>query len=711
MQKQLLFPANLSNSLLAELLDHLLNPIANRVWLQKIVNLMKQILYAKDITLITYIDNFFVTTRANITFPDIDVFTSFNNSFSNGKPYWCEQVYVVPVSIEGKLLISWEKVPEKSELQNYDVFFSMLSSSLKNRAELIYRENNILQEQSFLEIQNMLALIPNLKSQVAFIAKEIATCLNVSRCQIKFFDQSIKPFFEVNKINDINAEFAKTPYIEAIAVISSIEKKWLHKIQLDEVVELDQQQDKFFQDIESLLSIQSIFGYPLVYKKDVIGALILHQCDYQRSWKTQEKAYLKRLALLISILVGKELEASKKYYLENFDLTTGLINSDQFLREINRVQIKSKVKNIPFSLLMVDIEKLKDINLNLGFVAGNLVLSHTARVIKRLFADTYKIARYGNDEFVIIMNGVDHNEARIASEKLKEHLSNISVLGIGTIEYNFSFITYPIHSNSISEMLTLLEQSMLLSKSRGKFQISSFDEIKGLPSNNWQQLLVAAIPEIIVKKASLKTGPEIMETINKQITELEHKMTYNADILDSIQSLALALDAKDSYTEGHSRRVSEYAYLLAKELELDLQEVEWIRLAANMHDIGKIGIPESILCKAGKLTKEEYDVMKKHPLIGAKILKPIKPLEKVAALVLYHHEYWDGTGYPNGLSKYDIPIGARIVSIVDAYQAMTSNRPYRASLHFEEAVKRLKDGREKQWDPELIDLFIKIVSS
>ena len=129
-----------------------------------------------------------------------------------------------------------------------------------------------------------------------------------------------------------------------------------------------------------------------------------------------------------------------------------------------------------------------------------------------------------------------------------------------------------------------------------------------------------------------------------------------------------------------------------------------------MHDIGKIGIPENILCKPAKLTKEEYEIMKKHPVIGARILKPIKPLEKVANLVLYHHEYWDGSGYPNGIKKNEIPIGARIVSIVDAFQAMTSNRPYRATLPFREAVKRLRDGKEKQWEPDLVELFIKIVS-
>jgi putative nucleotidyltransferase with HDIG domain len=221
-------------------------------------------------------------------------------------------------------------------------------------------------------------------------------------------------------------------------------------------------------------------------------------------------------------------------------------------------------------------------------------------------------------------------------------------------------------------------------------------------------MLVNELPEIVFKKTSFKTGPDVIDTINKQLSV--DKTSYHADILDSVQSLALALDAKDSYTEGHSQRVSEYAYLLAKEVGLDIQEQEWVRLAAFMHDIGKIGIPENILCKSGKLTVEEYEVMKKHPIIGARILKPIKPLEKVAHIVLHHHEHWDGSGYPQGYAKDEIPIGSRIVSITDAYQAMTSDRPYRDALPKEEAIKRLRMGKESQWDPDLIEKFITLIS-
>ena len=716
-QSQLVPSLNFSNSLLVELLENLVGIDSTKVWLQKVVNLLKQIIRAKHIFLHTYIDNLFVYATDDLAFRKEQIFDKLStldkvsisrNGDSNGKPYWIDSAYIFPLSIEGTLKVVWDKIPSENELKIYNNVFLLLDNSLKNRSDLISQEQNIFRQTSLLKFEKILNNESDLKNQLSLLVKEISETLNISRCQIKIFSQTENVLFD----SLISSEFVRDGFLESISVIPSNEQNWIKQLQNGELIVLDQRQnileDNIAKDIDSLLSVQSVLGYPLLYKGKAIGVLVLHQCDYRRDWKNDEVLYLREVSLLLSLIIGKELEVNKKYYTDPTILNPKIISADEFLRELGHVQVEAQLTNSFFSLVMLDIERLNDINLKMGFIAGNLVLSQTARYLSRLFGDVYKIARYNNDEFVVIMKSVDQNKAKLETENLKEQLSNISVLGIGPVDYNFSFVTYPTHSSSIAELLTLLEQAMLLSKSRGKSQISSFDEVQGEGGDRWQELLKNAVPEIIIKKSSLKTGPEVFKNIEQQWNK--QKNIYSADILDSVQSLAIALDAKDSYTEGHSQRVAEYACMLAKQLSLDLQEIEWIRLAASMHDIGKIGIPESILCKPDKLTKEEYEVMKKHPLIGARILKPIKPLEKVANLVLYHHEYWDGSGYPNGLSKTDIPIGSRIVSIVDAYQAMTSHRPYRFSLPFEEAIKRLQSGKEKQWDPELVNMFIKIVS-
>ena len=700
---------NPANSLFVELLENLLEIDSGRIWLQKVVNLLKQYVHAKHVILQTYVDNLVVCGADDLSnVKTSPVQQQENNQNIRFKPYWLEEKYIVPLSLEGRLEINWDKRPKDDEIEIYNNIFLLLATSLKNRANYIYQEQNLSYREGVFRLEKILNKESNLKDKLALVAREISVTLSASRCQIKVFSQSSDLTFD----NNISSEFVQEGFVEAINVIPTIEKHWLERIYEGDVLVLDQRHDIFpnsiSKDVGSLLSIRSMFGYPLLYKGKAIGVLILHECDYERIWKNEEILYLREISLLLSIFLGKDKEINENKSETSVDLHKNIIGADEFLRELGHAQIKAQISKSTFSLIMLDIERLNDINLKMGFVAGNLVLSQTARYLNRLYGSAHKIARYNNDEFVVIMEDVDQSKARIEAERLKEQLSNIFVLGIGPVDYNFSFVTFPMHASSIEELLTLLEQAMILSKSRGKSQISSFDEVKGEPKQRWHQLLSNAIPEIIIKKSSLKTGPEVLENI-KQHWEKQN-IAYGADILDSVQSLALALDAKDSYTEGHSKRVSEYAYLLAKQLSLDLQEIEWIRLAASMHDIGKIGIPESILCKPGKLTKEEYDVMKKHPVIGARILNPIKPLDKVANLVLHHHEYWNGSGYPKGLSKNEIPIGARIVSITDAYQAMTSNRPYRSTLPFEEAIKRLKDGKEKQWDPDLVDLFIKIVS-
>jgi putative two-component system response regulator len=173
--------------------------------------------------------------------------------------------------------------------------------------------------------------------------------------------------------------------------------------------------------------------------------------------------------------------------------------------------------------------------------------------------------------------------------------------------------------------------------------------------------------------------------------------------------LALAVEARDTYTEGHLRRLSSYSEQLAIAAGLAPEAVKAIRFGGLLHDIGKIAIDDAILRKPGKLTVEEYAQIKQHPEYGARIIAPMRFAADVGPIILHHHERWDGSGYPHGLCGHAIPIGARIVAIVDAYDAMITDRPYRRSLGREEAVRRLREGRSREWDPDLLDLFVDLV--
>lgn len=176
-----------------------------------------------------------------------------------------------------------------------------------------------------------------------------------------------------------------------------------------------------------------------------------------------------------------------------------------------------------------------------------------------------------------------------------------------------------------------------------------------------------------------------------------------------IQTLARVIDAKDSYTYDHADRARHYAKLIAEKMHLPQAIVRHVEYAALMHDIGKIGIEEHILRKPGKLTSEEVEIIKKHPTIGNRIISPVTFLAPVAPMVLYHQEWYDGNGYPEGLAGEEIPLGSRIVAVIDAYDAMTSDRPYRKALPREYAISELKKGAGSQFDPNVVDVFVNIL--
>jgi len=179
--------------------------------------------------------------------------------------------------------------------------------------------------------------------------------------------------------------------------------------------------------------------------------------------------------------------------------------------------------------------------------------------------------------------------------------------------------------------------------------------------------------------------------------------------LDTIRALAAAIDAKDPYTKGHSERVAEMSVALAQELNLSGRDIENIEYAALLHDIGKIGIADNILGKNSSLTDEEFDKIKEHTIMGAKIIEPVDFLKNSYKAIYHHHEKYDGKGYPEGLKSEDIPILARIIAAADAYDAMCSDRPYRKKLNKDKILKELKDQSGKQFDPEVVKALFSIL--
>ncbi len=223
------------------------------------------------------------------------------------------------------------------------------------------------------------------------------------------------------------------------------------------------------------------------------------------------------------------------------------------------------------------------------------------------------------------------------------------------------------------------------------------------PTSAYMYVIGVILPVLLISYLTFKTALGRIDDANKHLTEL------NTLYLSTIETLAMAIDAKDQITHGHIRRVQQYAVKLARHLGItDTAQISAIEAASLLHDMGKLAVPEYILNKPGKLTPAEFDRMKLHASIGADILSAIEFPYPVVPIVRHHHENWDGNGYPDGLQGTDIPIGARILSVVDCFDALTSDRPYRPRMSDAEAVRILQARRGTMYDPAIVDAFIAI---
>lgn len=205
---------------------------------------------------------------------------------------------------------------------------------------------------------------------------------------------------------------------------------------------------------------------------------------------------------------------------------------------------------------------------------------------------------------------------------------------------------------------------------------------------------------------------DLIQGFNLMLSGLAQRDALNRQLIESyFATLAAALDARDPYTAGHSQRVARYAEAIGRKVNLSPQTVRELRQSALLHDIGKIGIRDEILLKEGKLTDEEFAIIKQHPVIGENIIRQIQPDDAMKPLlpgIRSHHERYDGKGYPDGLAGEEIPLFGRILAVADAFDAMTSDRPYRSGMPAEKAIQVLREGRGTQWDPHFVDAFIEV---
>ncbi len=352
-----------------------------------------------------------------------------------------------------------------------------------------------------------------------------------------------------------------------------------------------------------------------------------------------------KVIVLRDITIRKNNEDRIKY-LSFHDYLTNLYNRAFFDEELRRLDVK---RRLPMSVVLVDIDGLRIINDSFGKEFGDKVLINLAKILKESFRSEDIIARLGGDTFGAIL----------PSTSMKATL----------------------------KIVKRIKEACKKSRSKINFTISMGFSTKKNESQNINEIL-----------------KEADSNMNKH--KLLERKSFHGSIVSSLER---ALLERDYETEEHVTRMKTYSLKLGKELKLSEHQLDELRLLATLHDIGKISIPDNIIFKPGKLNDMEWKIVKKHPEIGHRIAKTTPELSTIADGILTHHEWWDGNGYPKGLKNVDISIISRIISIVDAYDAMTSDRPYRKALSKETAIKELTKCSGTQFDPSLVDTFVNLL--
>jgi len=349
------------------------------------------------------------------------------------------------------------------------------------------------------------------------------------------------------------------------------------------------------------------------------------------------------IAAGLDITEARELE-KKLRYLSFHDQLTGLYNRAFLEEEIRRLDV---ARQLPLSVVMVDVNGLKLVNDTYGHEFGDLLLKSAARILQIAVRKEDIIARYGGDEFVILLPQTTYEVAQEIALRIRKTLERARVRDV-PLSLALGVATKTRKNESVAEVLRRAEDEM------------------------YRQ-----------KLAETKSARSAI-----------------------INALLKTLEAKSQETEQHVLRMQEPGTALAKALGLPHSEVNRLKLAILLHDIGKITIPEEILRKPGPLTPSEWEVIKKHPEAGYRILRATPEFAQVAEEVYSHHERFDGTGYPRGLRGEEIPILARIIAVVDAYDAMRYGRSYKKPLEREEIVAEFRRNAGKQFDPRLVEIFL-----
>ncbi|MFZ5988677.1 MAG: bifunctional diguanylate cyclase/phosphohydrolase [Bacillota bacterium] len=386
-----------------------------------------------------------------------------------------------------------------------------------------------------------------------------------------------------------------------------------------------------------------------------------------------------RVAVIVaSIMVAYTSEQERKHikrleWLASIDGVTGVYNHRYFQTRLEEEIVRANDRNSSLGMMMIDVDNFKRYNDTYGHKAGDILLSKTSEIFMTETRKQDIVCRYGGDEFAILMPEANSKGILSVIERIRKAFNEMTDSEEfyrlpDQITLSVGYSIYPDFARNKDDLIMQADSALYQAKNMGRNNVQLYRDV--------------------------------FEDIKAFFNSDEHQL------FGGLRALLGTVSAKDKYTLGHSERVMDYAVMIGRSMGLTSERLRLLKIAALLHDIGKVEIPEAVLNKCEPLTSGELNILRKHPSYSVDILEPLSSMELLIDSIKYHHERFDGKGYPSGIKGNDIPLEARILCVADAFDAMLSDRPYRKGMKMDQVVSELKNNSGTQFDPETVKAFL-----
>ncbi|HEY7471316.1 MAG TPA: diguanylate cyclase [Gemmatimonadota bacterium] len=449
----------------------------------------------------------------------------------------------------------------------------------------------------------------------------------------------------------------------------------------------------------------SILVVPILEHESSRGVLFVRLEETRRDFTEQEI----RLCRILADVAGQALQRADEYAelaeAARRDPLTGLYNVRAFHRALAEEIERSERTGSSFSLLMIDIDYLKRVNDRFGHLAGDRVLQRVAEVIADQVRGIDTVARYGGEEFAVLLPETQNERALVVAERLR---SRVAQTGheelLDPVTISIGVATCPNDAVTPSDLLHKADVALYASKFNGRNRSTRFGTSMEEGGGATPKILERAADATLPDDSTIRSVREALAGLSDNRNLMRH--------LDVIAALTNVMRVRDPAAIETLRGVSTITELFLAHLPLPERGRWTIHIACLLRDVGKLAIGDEVLQKRDFLTREEYEIVRRHPVVGARIVEPLKGLLDAVPLIRHHHERWDGKGYPDGLAGNEIPYGARIVGLVDAFYAMIRGRPYADRARgLRYACEEIRRNAGTQFDPELAQRFLDVVEA